>query len=485
MNMICTAFGRLLIATPLIAYSLGAIAQQVPNVGSDTGTNASPLTRPPAPPSEPYPNDASQGYLFNLRPIGENFGAALASDGIYLTGRTLQEAVGETSGGIKQGTSYEGFNLFGVDLDLNRIAGIRGGSVHVLINDLAGTPYQNYSGSLYVYNRAFAYQSAARLNEFSYEQNFSGLLDLRIGRIPVGSEFDTEPVYCQFIYGLCGFPAGLAFDKGYPAYLAASWVGIAKVKLPYHFYVHAGIFEDEPSLATQGHLGFPGEDWAPDKARGATIPVQIGYHTDFNDDPYPRSYAVGGYVDTGDYTDPLDNAAGLNRALHGGAPRLDHGKSGIWLQADQTIWRPDMTTTRNLQIFSGANIQTSGEANIASSFFAGFSLKGPFSGRPNDTLNLSGTVFDLNYAYTQFVDSELDVRGIHQGVSGTEAYVELNYGMALAPGVMLKPNFEYIWNPDQVGVPVPVATDKHAIFIGVALSAFLPETLGLPRLGGS
>jgi hypothetical protein len=48
MNMFCTAFGRLLIATPIIAYSLGAIAQQVPNVGSDTGTNASSLIRPPA-----------------------------------------------------------------------------------------------------------------------------------------------------------------------------------------------------------------------------------------------------------------------------------------------------------------------------------------------------------------------------------------------------------------------------------------------------
>ena len=68
------------------------------------------------------------------------------------------------------------------------------------------------------------------------------MVDIRVGRMPVGTEFDTEPVYCEFIYAMCAIPAGYAFTKGYPAYDTASWAGIVQVKLPQHFYFHTGIY---------------------------------------------------------------------------------------------------------------------------------------------------------------------------------------------------------------------------------------------------
>jgi porin len=485
MKAICSYFRRLAVAVPLtvvaaVGASQGALA------GSDIGTNASPLSVPPASPATPYPDSGvPEGYFFNLRPYGKPIGDYLADKGIYLTGRTLQQAVGLTSGGLRKGTIYEGFNLFGVDLDMNKIAGIKGGSVHFLMNELSGLPFTGRTGSFYVYNRAFALQAGVRLNEFSYEQNFGGLVDIRAGRIPVTSDFDTERVYCEFIYAMCALPAGYAFTKGYPAYDTASWAGIAQVKLPQHFYVHAGIFADQPNLATINHWGWPGEDWSTDKIRGATIPVQLGYRTTFKDDPYPKSYAVGGYYDTGDYVDPLDNAAGLNRLLAGGAARLDHGKSGVWAQAEQVLWRPDMETNRALTAFAGANVQTSGEADIANAFFAGISYNGPFAGRPFDTFNLMGQVINMSGEYSNFVNTSLALQHMPADYNSHEAYIELNYGIALAPGMVLKPNIEYVWNPDQVNDPKLSSNLHHDTIIGVAFSAFLPETMGLPRLGGS
>ncbi len=458
-------------------------AQQSSGQGSDSGTNASPLTKPAAPPASPYPASGTpQGYLFNLRPVGEDLGKKLADQGIYLTGRTLQESISQTSGGRKQGTFYEGFNLFGVDLDMNRIAGIHGGSFHFLINDLAGLNAANYSGSTYEYNRAFGGIAAVRLNEFSYEQSLlDNRLDLRVGRIPVGSEFDFSSLYCEFIYSTCALPAGFAFTKGSPSYLTASTTGIAKVDLTHHVYFNVGVFEDQPSLAALGHLNFPGEDWDPDKFRGVTIPIQLGYRTTFKDEAYPRAFSVGGDIDTGDYNDPLANAKGQNRVTSGGVARLDHGKSGVWVQAEQTIYRPDLSNDRALTVFTGANFQTSGEANIDNAYFAGFSFRGPFAFRPNDGFNVLGNVIHLNNAYTAFVNSTLSLHGMTQTASSTEAMIEVNYGIAIAPGVTLKPSFNYILHPDQVGF-TPTSANKHAVFLGVALSAFLPETLGLPRL---
>jgi porin len=456
----------------------------------DIGTTANPLTRPTHTTPLSYPDTLEgareQGYLFNLRPYGLKLGQDLASYGIYLNGRTLQQMVDLTNGGLKRGVSYEGFNLFGIDLDMNRIAGIKGGSFHFLFNDLAGLPPQQYSGSFLLYNRAWAYSGAPRLNEFSYEQSFfDQRLDIRVGRLPVGTEFDFSSIYCSFIWGMCATPTAYATARGYPAYLVSSTAGVAKLDLTHNFYFNAGIYEDEPWLSQVQHLGFPGEDWSPDKIRGATVPLQFGYKTTFENDNYPRSFDIGGLVDTGDYNDPLLNSSGVNRAVYGGSPLLDHGKSEIWLQAEQTVFRPDFSNYRALLVFAGANFQTSGYTTVNNEVFAGVSFHGPFAVRPNDSVNFMVNAITLGSSYLTYADTSLALRGYHDPLGGTETSAEINYDFALAPGTVLKPSFAYFWNPDQSNLSVPTPGDRHAIWVGLAFSALLNDALGLPRFGGS
>lgn len=474
---------RIMIRPLATMVSLLFLAAEVQAQQSSKGTSDSPLVQPTQA-ALPLPNaGASQGYLFNLRPFGEDIGKSLAARGIYLTGRTIDEGFGNVSGGLKRGGLYEGYTSFGVDLDMNTIAGIKGGAFHVLISDLSGQNFAGYSGSQYAFNRVWAYAAAARLNEFSYEQSlFDGRLDLRVGRIPVGTEFDNSPVYCEFVNGLCAIPTAFLYDKGYPAYLTASSAGVARVNLSHQFYFNAGIYEDEPLLATQHHNNWPGSDWGFDKARGVTVPMQIGYRSTFKTDPYPRAFSIGGFIDTGDYSDSLLNSTGRNRLQYGGTAKLDHGKSGLWLQAEQMIWRPDVTSERGLTIFGGANFTTSGNPNVDNVFFAGASMKGLFSSRPNDTFNVMGQYIQLSSAYTTALTTNYQLRGIAKTASASEPFFEVNYGFAVAPGVTFKPFLQYIFNPDQAGVARPVSTNTHSLFIGAAISASFPDALGLPRL---
>ena len=141
----------------------------------------------------------------------------------------------------------------------------------------------------------------------------------------------------------------------------------------------------------------------------------------------------------------------------------------------------DRENQRALTVFASANFQTSGDANIKNAFFAGFSYKRPFAARPNDSFNVVAHVINLNNAYTTAVDTSLALQKLPPNDSAREFYLEAHYGIALAHGVTLKPNVVYMWNPDQVGFAKPVSTDKHVVILGIALSAFLPETLGLPR----
>jgi len=151
------------------------------------------------------------GYFFNLRPLGADFGRSLADRGVYFVGRNLSEELGNVTGGVTRGASFEGYTSVGLDLDMNRIAGVKGGAAHFLISDLQGQPFSAYSGSAYLNNRVFAGNGPAlRLDELSYEQSL----------------FDGSELYCTFITSLCRTPAAYAFDRGYLPYLASAWAAV-------------------------------------------------------------------------------------------------------------------------------------------------------------------------------------------------------------------------------------------------------------------
>jgi len=474
--MVSRHFGRIAaVVLPLACMALPAEAQ------TGTRTSDSPLTQP-VNPVAPLPASGTEGgYFFNLRPLGAGFGRTLADHGIYITGRDLSEGIGAVGGGIKRGAFFEGYTSLGADLDMQRIAGIPGGTAHLLISDLQGQPYYSYSGSVYAYNRAFVYGPAIRLNELSYEQSlFSNRLDIRVGRVTTGTEFDNSELYCTFISSLCSTPAGYTFDKGYPAYVSSSWDAVAQLQLPHSLYLNAAVYEGEPVLSLLSHSSFPGRDWGLNYANGATFPAQFGYRTTFRNDAHPRAFSIGGFFDSGKYNDPVRNTADRNRILFRGAPKIDNNRSEIYIQAQQMVYRPD-ASDRGLTLFGGANWATGGQPAIDRFLFAGGYYKGPFAARPNDTFGAAVSYIGLNPRVTERIDSVLS-RTTRGQASRSETSFQVNYGVAVAPGVMFKPFFEFISHPDQAAAPVPSGNNTHAVFVGAVLTVLAPETFGLPRL---
>jgi porin len=447
-----------------------------------TGTTYPSLLIPLEPPETFPPSGTQGGYLFNLRPLGADFGQTLADHGIYIVGRNLSDEIATVSGGVKRGLSYQGFTQLGFDLDMQRIAGLPGGAVHFLLDDLAGQPFYAWSGSAYLNNRLFAGDGpAVRVNELSYEQNlFDRQVNLRLGRLPAYTQFDGSELYCTFITSLCRTPAAYTFDRGYPPYLASSWAAVAQIRIAGPFYTNIGVYENEPIAATTNHGGFPGPDWGLNYANGATFPVQFGYRTTLQNDQYPRAFSVGGFYVTGTYADPLLNTNGQNRILAGGTPKLDYGQSQVWVQAQQMVYRPD-ASDRGLTVFGGANWATSGEPNVERMVFAGAYYKGPFAPRPNDTLGLAVSLVDVNPRLTQRINSVLSKTTRGQA-SASEIDYEAYYGVAVAPGMTLKPFVGFMSHPDQVNNPAPSGNITHAVYLGVLFEVDMAHLFGLPTL---
>ena len=447
------------------------------------GTTVPSLLIPPEPPPSPPPADGTGGYAFNLRPLGAEYGRMLADHGVYLVAKDLAEPLGNVSGGIKRGASFEGLTNLGLDLDAARILGIPGGAIHFLVSDIQGRSFASYSGSSYLNNRIYAGNGIAfRLNELSYDQSlFNQRVNLRIGRVPAYTQFDGSELYCTFLTSLCRTPAAYTFDRGYPPYNAASYAAVAQVRLAGPLYANVGVFENEPVLSTQSHSGFPGRDWGLNYASGATIPAQLGYRTTTQDDRYPRAFAVGGFYNTGRYADPLLNAAGRNRTQFGGLSRTDTGASQVYVQAQQMVYRPD-ASDRGLTLFGGGNWTASGQPDVQRMIFGGAYYKGLLPGRVNDTAGLAVSLLGVNPGITERIDTVL-AKSTGGQASRSEISYEAYYGIAVAPGLTVKPFLQFISHPDQASSARPSGNNTHALFVGALFELDAAYLFGLPAMG--
>jgi carbohydrate-selective porin OprB len=472
--------GAGLLAAALACWPVAAWAQQGQ---TETGSKAPALLIPIEPPEALPDTGTAGGFSFNLRPLGAGLGRTLADHGVYVVGSELAEPLGNVSGGVKQGGFFEGLTTAGLDFDMARIAGIQGGAVHFLLSDIQGQNFAAYSGSSYLNNRIFAGDGPTfRLNELSYEQSlFDKGLNLRIGRIPAYTQFDGSELYCTFVTTLCRTPAAYTFDRGYPPYPASSYAAVLQARISGPFYANIAVYENEPVLSTTSHHGFPGRDWGLNYANGATVPVQLGYRTTAQDDRFPRAFAVGGFYNTGRYADPLLNASGQSRARFGGPARTDTGASQIYVQGQQMVYRPD-TSDKGLTLFAGANWAASGQPSVQRMVFGGAYWKGPISGRPNDTLGTAVSLVSVNPRIAARAGTVLSKSSGGQA-SRSEISYEVNYGVAVAPGLTLKPFVQLISHPDQSGSVAPSGNNTQALFVGALFEANMASLFGLPTLG--
>jgi carbohydrate-selective porin OprB len=140
-----------------------------------------------------------------------------------------------------------------------------------------------------------------------------------------------------------------------------------------------------------------------------------------------------------------------------------------------------MSSDRGLTVFGGANWATSSEPNIQRMLFVGAYYKRLFPQRPNDTIGFSTSLINVNPGITERNNSVL-AKTTGGQASGAEVAYEVNYGVAIAPGMTFKPFLQFITHPDQATVAKPSGNNTHALFIGALLDIDVASLMGLPTL---
>ncbi|MBV9777209.1 MAG: carbohydrate porin [Acetobacteraceae bacterium] len=401
------------------------------------------VNRRPPPPTEVSQNLIPQSLT--------DLGKSLGDQGIYFSMSYVGIGQGNVSGGNQQGAIFAGEFTIGTTLDLQKLAGVPGGSLHITFDERSGNSISHFVGTNFGLTENHGPNNVIRLANFYYEQAlFHDRVDLTFGRTNPTADFATSAISCQFLSNIfCAQPGiwyfGLNSNEPYPQ---STWGGRANFQITPEIYLRAGGYQND--LTQVNGQGFT---WRWDTGTGAFIPYEIGYQTLFSSARYPTKVDAGGYYDTSTYLPP------------GSALITKKGRTAYWVQGQQVVWRPDPATQQSLTVFGGAMIQGHGSAPYWGEYYAGVYDQAPFLSRPADTVGVIGAYLPLNQAVSPF---------------SKEWIFEINYGISLFPGVTLKPAVQYVVHPDQIGF-FPQRKVNNAIVVGAQFSVNFGALAGFPQ----
>ena len=333
--------------------------------------------------------------------------------------------LGNPVGGQQQGFEYSGDLDLGVAIDLERLWGLPG-----LVFTASGSWRSGRDLSTQAIGNIFtAAQTVGgttiRLHNLHLEQSlFDDQLSLLVGRMGMGDEFLTSPLYENFVQAafnanVFSITANLPSFTSHPG---ATWGLRTRAELNENWYVMAGAYYSDASLLDNETHGV---DFSFRDDAGVTLIGQIGYR--FHQGPQasglPGNYAIGGYYDSGSFSD-------FSRSQQ----KETNGNYTLYLMMDQMIYREDGPhSDQGLTPFLTAAFAPEQDRNTFPYFFSvGLIYQGLLPGRDSD-------VAALGLAYGSFSK--------HLRNQDFEMVLELNYAIALTPWLTVQPAVQYIMNP--------------------------------------
>jgi porin len=421
--------------------------------------------------SSPSASTTPPGYLISLPQIGQDPGQILKNNGIYLRAVYINDILADVAGGNKQGTSSTGETAFGANLDMNAIAGIPNAAVHVMFDDRTGLNASTYAGTLFGLSGENGPSDTIRLSELTWDQSLlQDHLRLLVGRTNPTADFAFSDISCAFVSNItCAQPFAWYVNNSGVAFPVSTWGARMTIKPTMPSYLRIGVYQDQPF---QNDITEHGFDWGIQKSTGVFIPFEVGYEHGFTSVRLPFKYDIGGYYDTGSYTvPPATGQTDLNR----------RGRTAFYAQAQQTVWRPDPKTNRSLTLFGGVLASTGGYAVYPVSVYAGTYVRGPFVSRPNDAMGFEATHVSISKSAEGQVVDTYDSLGLVAPNHSNQWILEADYHVAIAPGIQVIPDAQFVIHPDEIGFSYPRPGADHAFILGAQVVINLGEDLGLPQ----
>ncbi|MEP7187150.1 MAG: carbohydrate porin [Rhodanobacter sp.] len=373
---------------------------------------------------------------------------SLHEQGIDLAAGYVGEFAHNRSGGSRHTDAYADQLHVGADVDFDTLWGWQGGSFHIAVNQRNGDQLDGKAqlGTLFETQEIYGRGHVARLTQFFYEQSlWNNAVDLRAGRmVPGGGGARFMAFDCEFQnLAACGSLPGYISNGWYTSPIGQYGVVITVNPSP-NWYVRVGTLDSNTRNLenAQGLKPITAGGWKNTMALG-----ELGWKTHMGEQALPGKWAVGGWHNSANYPDLFLASNDQPRADAGASaePMMRNSETGTYAMLRQQVSKD--AHGGGLILF-GNLIQSDADTDYVDQLTqVGMLYNAPFAGRPRDRVGLL-----LSRAHVS--DRAADrVRVANVGaaaplqVPGNEYTAELNYKLAVLPGVYLMPNVQYIRHP--------------------------------------
>lgn len=359
-------------------------------------------------------------------------------------------------------------NLYlGADIDLQKLSGIDGASLHVeqtlfILDNGTGQPtsrnWQGAAGSYFAGAPIHNDLTSHQLSLLTYQQTWlDARLDMSLGRTNARRYFYIYN--CETVV-TCNDPV-IDSSTGILPPPYGAWGGYLKYNLTPGLYVHGGAFESNPQDYLKERNGL---DFSTTDASGTSVLLGIGSKS-----ADAWHYELNGYFNSAEQIDPLSGAR-------------ENGTAGAFFKFQQSLWRADhglRHSPQALLLFGSLSTTADDKQPFRHFAEAGLTYLAPFD-RAHDKLNLKASYLRLNDSQLRAQqrariandgDSRLGERNVYA--------VEANAHIAITRHLALEPSIQYVINPDNFYNPEARQLSANGFVAGVQVMLDVGSLLGL------
>jgi porin len=361
--------------------------------------------------------------------------AALQEQGISFWGYYNAIVASNVSGGIEQGTAYAGGLYAGVQLDLDKLAGLDGWTFTLSGIDRHGASIDEDVGGIYSVMQLVGGQTYFLYGAYLEKTWADGEHAFKFGRITATDDFAGSPFYGYYLSNsINGQIRAVLLDGVMTSYPFAVWGARYKFQPSDDFSAKVGVYQLTDFMWDPDKHG---TDFAFRDSDGVSVMLQLDWGWDWAGKP--GHFAVG-----------------LNNVYYD-MPNFDADDTTdsfirYYAQMDQQVTREASGSQQGLYLFATlayTNQQEPALVPFHTSF--GAQYQGLFDGRPNDRLIFGTTYGNLSNDYAR------EQVALGNGDPDYEWIFELGYRVQLTKFAYFQPDVQYVRQPGGTG-DIPDAT---------------------------
>jgi porin len=388
---------------------------------------------PPVPYAYVDDNFWTRPYL-----LGDLGRTKLKQQGIDLSLQFGDETVANATGGSNRQVTHAGQLVLQAKFDMAKLVGIQGGMIGVTLVDRFGQNLNTEAGipALQLTNEVFGRGSITHLTELYYSQKlFDDRLELKGGRLPVGSDFFFGN--CEFInLTFCGGQPGNILGGYIYNFPVSQWAGLVHYNITKTVQFSVGVYDANPNYLTTSDAGvYLGGIPGSSPASGTLVPVELTWRPEGH---LYGTWRLGGWYDDASTID--GGLPGIIKTIPGdpgvGSQNLgdQRGRYGVYESILQRLtdeggpakgWYINLNTTWADQRTSFQDYEVS----------LMFKHTGTFSFRPLDEVAFGVGTTHVNSA------------ALSPNAGGNEVPFEVWYGWQATGWMNLKFDLQYVMNP--------------------------------------